>query len=195
MTKKVLKLLSCLAVMLMVLSILPSAALAAEDNVKLKSGKMDRSDSGIGIYNNDKVIQEMPEFETEEEMFEYIQNELFEFIDEQIEVLEKKKENLDEINNKNITAELIDEQIEVLDNAKEETENAESLEDLEEIRKSIMMPQADEHEYMRSGKMKRSDSEIDVDNKMSTERPGIATDDGIFEQIKNTVLGFFDKWI
>ncbi|WP_135611697.1 hypothetical protein [Methanococcoides sp. AM1] len=193
MAKKLLKLFSCLAVMLMVVSIIPSGALAAEEDVNLKFEKMNRSDSGMDI--NDKVNQEMPEFETEEEMFVYMQNDLFEFIDEQIAGLENKKENLDEIDNEKITAELINEQIEILDNAKEEAGNAESLEDLDEIRKSIMTSRMYENDFSESGTMDRSGSGIDIDNNMRTERPEIETDEGTFESIMNRVFGFFDKWI
>ncbi|WP_440951878.1 hypothetical protein [Methanococcoides sp. FTZ1] len=141
MTKKLLKLLSCLAVILMVACILPSGAFAAEnsqlDKGYMKFGKMNRfADSGMDHSNiRDNFLDEMPEFETDEGKFEYLLDKMSELIDEQIERLESM--DLDEIDNEHITAEFIEDRLESLYDVKEELENAGSLEDLEGIRESL----------------------------------------------------------
>lgn len=140
MTKKILKLLSCLAVILMVACILPSGAFAAEndqlDKGDMKFGKMNRfADSGMDRSDIREKFQKVQEFETDEEKFEYLLEMMSESIDKRIEALESI--DLDEIDDERITAEGIEKHLESLYNVKEELETAESLEDLREIRESI----------------------------------------------------------
>ncbi|MEL4304496.1 hypothetical protein [Methanococcoides sp. LMO-2] len=203
MVKKVVKTFSCLAVLfMMMMSSLPSDALAAEDNVKFDNkgmpvsemeryGNISRSDPGMDKAAN--INDDIPEFETEEEEFEYFQNDLFELIDKWIVDLENRKENLDEIDNEKMTSENVEEQIEVLNGVREEVESAESLEELEEIRGSIMMSPMDKNDNLRSGNMNQSDSGFDVDNKMTQKGSEFKNEEGTFESIKKRVFGFIDK--
>ncbi|KGK99719.1 hypothetical protein LI82_00410 [Methanococcoides methylutens] len=204
MVKNVVKIFSCLVVMLMMVSLLPSDALAAENDVKLdnmgrQDPSMDRygnmSKSNAGMDKPDNMNDRIPEFETEEEEFEYFQNDMFELIDKWINDLENKKEDLDESDNENINVEKIDEQIEVLNSIKQEVESAESLEELEVIRKSIVMSQVDENEYPMSRNMNGSDSGIDGDKKVIQKTSEFNAEEGTFDSIKNKVFGFFAKWI
>ncbi|AKB85226.1 hypothetical protein [Methanococcoides methylutens] len=203
MVKKVVKTFSCLAVLLMmIVSSLPSDALAAEDDVKFDNkgmpvsemeryGNMSRSDSEMD--KPAKMNDEILEFETEEEEFEYFQNDLFELIDKWISDLENRKENLDEIDNEKMTSENLDEQIEVLNGVREEVESAESLEELEEIRGSIIISPMEENNKLRSENINRSDSGIDVDNKVTQKESEFKNEEGTFESIKKRVFGFIDK--
>ncbi|AKB85227.1 hypothetical protein [Methanococcoides methylutens] len=186
MTKKILKLLSCLAVILMVACILPSGAFAAEngqlDKGDVKFGKMNRfADSGMDRSDvREKFQDKMPEFESDEEKFDFFQDKMSELIGEQIERLESI--DLDEIDNEHITAELIEERLEALNSAKTELETAESLEDLGEIRESI-------------APVKPHDGHGDRNMGMMEEMPEFESDEEKFEYLLEMMSESIDKRI
>ncbi|MEL4304495.1 hypothetical protein [Methanococcoides sp. LMO-2] len=186
MTKKILKLFSCLAVILMVACILPSGAFAAEDGQldkgDMKFGKMNRfADSGIDRPDiREKFQNGMLEFETDEEKFDFLQEKMSELIDEQIKRFESI--DLDEIDNKHITAELIEERLEALNSAKTDLEAAESLEDLGEIRESI-------------APVKPHDGPGHRNRGMMEEMPEFETEEEKFDYLQEKMSELIDKQI
>ena len=144
MNNKILKTIGCFAAILMVFSLFPTGALAAEDNntkdlSMMKSGVHNRMAHGIGgglFLSDDRPVCPV-EFESEEDAFEFHKERLITSFDERIERLETLKENLDDIGNEEITEELIDEHIVQLEDAKELISSAENKEEINEVMGSL----------------------------------------------------------
>lgn len=76
-------------------------------------------------------------FESEEEAFEFYQNRLVSSLENRIERLESLKENLDEVNNEELTAEMINDHIAALQLAKESVSSAEDRDAIKEAMEQL----------------------------------------------------------
>ncbi|ABE52802.1 Hypothetical protein Mbur_1920 [Methanococcoides burtonii DSM 6242] len=161
MNNKTLKTVGCFAAILMVFSLFPTGALAAEDSTTkdlpmMKFGEKNRMGHGIGggfFFSDDRPVCPV-EFESEEDAFEFQKERLITSFDKRIERLEILKENLDEIGNDEITGELIDEHIVQLEDAKELISSAEDNEEINEVMESLSPIFEDMPEVLRRSNAK-----------------------------------------
>jgi len=161
MNNKTLKTIGCFAAILMVFSLFPTGALAAEDSTTkdlpmMKFGEKNRMGHGVGggsFLSDDRPVCPV-EFESEEDAFEFHKERLITSFDKRIERLETLKENLDDIGNDEITEELIDEHIVQLEDAKELISSAEDNEEINEVMGSLSSIFEDMPEELRRSNAK-----------------------------------------
>ncbi len=147
MKHKLMKTLACLSLVLMVFSAMAPGAFADEtgtasdadkfsEHNKIKDGQrggpgMDRGEAG-----------EAMEFDSDKEELEFVVEKTTESINNRIERLNEMLENIDEIDNEDITEESIEEQTTELEALLEDIEDTETLDDfkaiMEEARDSMM---------------------------------------------------------
>ncbi|MDW7730830.1 MAG: hypothetical protein SCH66_00190 [Methanolobus sp.] len=134
------KILACLSMMLMVISIIPSGAVANETGtdsngtgmLPFKDHFRGRGPGPVGPGNE----TEMQEFETEEEELEFLKERTVESIEKRIEILE----NFDVTTNENVTVESVEGEIGELEALIEEVNSASTLEELRKITADMKRP-------------------------------------------------------
>ncbi|NPE30182.1 hypothetical protein HNV12_19950 [Methanococcoides sp. SA1] len=144
MNNKTLKTIGCFAAILMVFSLFPTGAFAAEDSTTkdlqmMKFGEKNRMGPGIGggyFLSDDRPVCPV-EFESEEDAFEFHKERLITSFDNRIERMEALKENLDDIGNEDLTEKLIDEHIVQLEDAKDLISSAEDKDEINEVMGSL----------------------------------------------------------
>ncbi|MDA0525546.1 hypothetical protein [Methanococcoides alaskense] len=205
MNNKILKTIGCFAAILMVFSLFPTGALAAEDSTTkdlsmMKFGEKNRMGHGIGggffLSDEDdmssRTSDDRPacpvEFESEADEFEFQKERLITSFDKKIERLETLKENLDNIGNEEITEELIDDHIVQLEDAKELISSTEDKEEINEVMESLSSVFEDMSEELRG-----------PNSKMHDDRPlcpvELESEEDAFEFHKERLITSFDKRI
>jgi hypothetical protein len=166
MKAKTMKVLAGLSLVLMVFSIIPSGALAEEtDAVEEGIGNilghgMDReARKGMATeHRMDKADIERPEFETEEEEFEFVKERVLSEAEMRIERLENAIENIDEIDNEEVTEKTLSEEIAEIRAFIESVNNAS---DVEELKETCEAMRENAPERMGEGSMERPEFETD----------------------------------
>lgn len=147
MKHKILKAVACLSLVMMVFSAITPGAFADDnttavsDTEKFSNHKIGHGLSG-GIGMNNSSLEAM-EFDSEEEEMEFLTEKANESIRKKIEKLNEMLENIDEIDDENVTEDSIQEQIDELDALLEDIENATTLDELQAIMeeaRDLMMP-------------------------------------------------------
>lgn len=133
------KVLACLSLVLMVLSIVPSGALTNESSSQNATDIPDLAEGKFqGKGPMGKPAMEMPEFETEEEEMAFLKERAVESIEKRIEMAKKMLENIDEIDNENVTEESLEEEISELQALLDKINSATTLEELKELMSESM---------------------------------------------------------
>ena len=152
MKQKFLKSIACLSLVMMVFSAMAPGAFADDTGTASDADKFSEHNkmrnalrSGPGMDRGEAV--EAMEFNSEEEELEFVVEKTTESINHRIERLNEMLENIDEIDNENITEEIIEEQVAELEALLEDIESATTLEELREIREEARdnKPQARGH--------------------------------------------------
>ncbi|MCQ6961876.1 hypothetical protein [Methanolobus chelungpuianus] len=135
------KALACFSMLLMVLSIIPSGALANESSSRNATDISDLAEGkfkGRGHGPMEKPSLEMPEFETEEEEFEYLKEMMTNVTEMRIERTTSIIEDIDEIGDENLTAESLEEQLSELKTLLGQINSATTLDELKEFMSESM---------------------------------------------------------
>jgi hypothetical protein len=141
MRHRFIKIVACISLVLMVFSVLTPGAFAdetgtLEEKTEFRNNKMMHSPDKnliMGPGMNEKAPMDKPVFETEEEEMEFLVERETEFATKRIEMLEGMLENIDEIEDENITEESIEEQIAKLETLLANIRDASNLEELRTI--------------------------------------------------------------
>jgi hypothetical protein len=146
MKHRILKLLACISLAAMVLSVVTPGAFAdetgtANDTKEFDDHRMMNAPDGNFSINNS--IMEAPVFDSEEEEMNFLVERTNESISRKIEMLQEMLYNIDEIDDENITPDSIQEQITELQGLLADVESATTLDELKGIletsRESMMM--------------------------------------------------------
>lgn len=130
------KALACISLVLLVLSIMPSGALANEScsqNATDISAFAKGTFKGRGHGPMEKPSMEMPKFETEEQEFDYLKDRMTNITEMRIERTNSMLEDIDEIGDENLTAEDLEEQLSELKALLEQINSATTLDELKEL--------------------------------------------------------------
>lgn len=141
MKQKLLKAIACLSLVMMVFSAMAPGAFA--DDTGTASDVDNMKDGQRGGPGMDRAqAREAMEFDSDEEELEFVVEKTTEHINNRIEKLNEMLENIDDIENENITEESIEEKVAELEALLKDIEDAETLDDfkatMEEARDSMM---------------------------------------------------------
>ncbi|WP_292466510.1 hypothetical protein [Methanolobus sp.] len=180
MKQKLLKAIACLSLVLMVFSAMAPGAFAdvtgtASDADKFSEHSKMRNGSrgGPGMDRGEAV--EAMEFDSEDQELEFVVEKTTESFNYRIERLNEMLENIDEMDNENITEESIEEQITELETLLEDIEAAETLDDfkaiMEEAKESMMenMPEKGERPAMEEMEFDSDEEEMEFIVEKATE--------------------------
>ncbi|SFM78170.1 hypothetical protein [Methanolobus profundi] len=137
MKHRFMKVLACLSLVVMVLGAVTPGALAddagtTEDAKEFGDHPMMHGPKGDPGMSDDGTIEAM-EFDSEEEELAFFIEKGTESINNRIEMLQEMLDNIDEIEDENITEETIEEEISELEALLDEIENVTTMDELKEI--------------------------------------------------------------